>query len=449
MAGEALAIQVATLIDGTGRPPVRNATVLVSEGRVIAAGPSIAIPASFEPVRLPRSTLLPGLIDAHTHLEVTLSGKEFGAQSSDIFDWHAEELLAHGVTGVRDTGGTGFGSSYRRLQAEDRPEWPRFVGSGPNLDGPPGAPYPGLRVVKGPQDAAAVAAELIAKGAPFLKTYVWLPQGDLQAVVSVAHRSGVPVAAHVGNVVSVGEAVAAGVDALEHICSGRELLDAEARYVESRLPERPHDCILTLRPWRFVDLGSDRVRRHVEALAESRVTITPTFAILRVFCRPDEAHAMLEARHDLPRGLGEAWRATWPGSGYSEDDVAHGEQEWEAILQFVELLHAAGVPLVAGSDIPNPGTYPGASLHHEIDWLADSGLGVVGAIHAATGAAAALMGRSDIGTVRGGMRADLVVLDGDLTADSSALARIQAVIRDGRVVHGSLGTAAAGPLARV
>jgi imidazolonepropionase-like amidohydrolase len=90
LAGEALAIQLATLIDGTGRPPVRNATVLVSEGRVIAAGPGIAIPDSFEPVRLPRSTLLPGLIDAHTHLEVTLSGKEFGAQSSDIFDWHAE-----------------------------------------------------------------------------------------------------------------------------------------------------------------------------------------------------------------------------------------------------------------------------------------------------------------------------------------------------------------------
>ncbi|MDE0169641.1 MAG: amidohydrolase family protein [bacterium] len=445
--GEALALQVATLIDGTGRPPVRNATVLVSDGRVIAAGPHIDIPASYELVRLPKSTLVPGLIDAHTHIEVTLSGKEFGAESAAIFDWHTEELLAHGVTGVRDTGGTGFGFSYSRLQAEDRPEWPRFVGSGPNLDGPPGAPYPGLRVVTDPRAAATAAAELISKGAPFLKTYVWLPQEDLQAVVSVAHRSGVPVAAHVGNAISVGEAVAAGVDALEHICSGRELLDAESRVLESGLPERPHDWVLSLRPWRFVDLGSDRVRRHVEALAESRVTITPTLAILRVFCRPDEAYAMLEARHDLPRGLGEAWRATWPGTGYSEDDVAHGEHEWEAVLQFVEMLHTAGVVLVAGSDIPNPGTYPGASLHHEIGWLADCGLGMVGAVHAATGAAAALMGRSDIGVVRGGMRADLVVLDGDLTADATALAKIEAVLRDGQVVHGSLGDTTAEPLA--
>ena len=438
MVGEALALRVGTLIDGTGRPAVRNATVLVSGGRVIAAGPGIGIPASYDVVHLPRSTLIPGLIDAHTHTEVTLSGEEFGADSAEIFDWYASQLLTHGVTGVRDTGGTGFGSSYLRLQAEDQPEWPRFVGSGSNLDGPPGAPYPGLRVVRGPEDAAAAAAELIAMGAPFLKTYVWLPREDLEAVISVSHRRGVPVAAHVGNVLSVGDAVDAGVDALEHICSGRELLDDKHRTMESELPQRPHDPILSVRPWRFVDLGSDRVSRHVEHLAGSRVTVTPTLAIMRVFCRPDEAEAIFEARKDAPRGLFEAWKTTWPGDGYSEDDLAHGEHEWEAILEFVGMIHAAGVGLVAGSDIPNPGTYPGESLHREIEWLADCGLGMVGAIHAATGAAASLMGRSDIGTVRGGKKADLVVLGGDLSVDASSLKRISAVLRDGNVIHGSL-----------
>ena len=436
--GDALALRVATLIDGTGRPPVRNATVLVSGGRVIAAGPRIDIPAAYELVHLPGSTLIPGLIDAHTHMEVTLSGKEFGDDSAAIFDWHTSQLLAHGVTGVRDTGGTGFGSAYRSLQAEDRPEWPRFVGSGSNIDGPPGAPYPGLRVVRGPQDAAEAAAELVSMGAPFLKTYVWLPREDLKAVVRVAHEQGVPVAAHVGNAVSVGEAVAAGVDALEHICSGRELLDSDSRTLESGLPERPHDWVLSLRPWRFVDLRSDRVARHVEGLAASGVTVTPTLAILKVFCNPDEAEATFEARDDLPPSLAEAWSAEWPGTGYSNEDLAHGEQEWQAVLEFVGMLHAAGVNLVAGSDIPNPGTYPGDSLHREIEWLAGCGLGIRGAIHAASGAAAALMGRADIGTIRGGMRSDLVVLDGDLTADASSLARIRAVIRDGRVVHGSL-----------
>ena len=233
-------------------------------------------------------------------------------------------------------------------------------------------------------------------------------------MIGVAHSHGVPVAAHVGNAVSVGEAVAAGVDALEHICSGRELLEPGIRRLESELPQRPHDWVLTLRPWRFVDLGSDRVRRHIEMLAASGVTVTPTLAILRVFCSPDEAESTLSARTDLPRGLREAWEATWPGAGYSEEDLAHGEQEWEAIQGFVGLAHCAGVNLVAGSDIPNPGTYPGSSLHQEIGWLSECGLGTAGAIHAATGAAAGLMGRTDIGILRGGRRADLVVLEGDL-----------------------------------
>ena len=417
---------------------MRDASVLVRQGRIIAAGPRIDIPSCYDVVTLPCSTMIPGLIDAHTHIEVILSGREFGADSAEIFDWHAAQLLAHGVTGVRDTGGTGFGSAYRKLQAEDRPGWPRFVGSGPNLDGPPGAPYPGLRVVRGPEDAAAATHELISMGAPFLKAYVWLPLEDLQAVIAVAHSHGVPVAAHVGNVVSVGEAIASGVDALEHICSGRELLEPDFRRLESDLPQRPHDWVLTLRPWRFVDLGSDRVRHHVELLAASGVTVTPTLAILRVFCRPDEAGSILAARRDLPRGLREAWEATWPGAGYSGEDLAHGEQEWEAILGFVRMAHDAGVNLVAGSDMPNPGTYPGSSLHDEIEWLSQGGLGMVGAIHAATGAAAHLMGRSDIGTIRGGKRADLVVLGGDLIRDALALSRIRAVLRDGRLVHGSL-----------
>ena len=417
---------------------MRNGTVLVREGRIIAAGPRIDIPSSYDVVTLPRSTLIPGLIDAHTHIEVILSGKEFGADSAGIFDWHTTQLLAHGVTGVRDTGGTGFGSAYRKLQAEDRPGWPRFVGSGPNLDGPPGAPYPGLRVVRGPEDAEAATEELIAMGAPFLKAYVWLPRTDLQAVVATAHRHGVQVAAHVGNAVSVGEAIASGVDALEHICSGRELLDHDSHRMESALPQRPHDWILSLRPWRFVDLSSDRVRRHVDHLAASGVTVTPTLAILRVFCRPDEADKILKARRDLPPGLEAAWRVAWPSAGYSDEDLAHGEQEWEAILRFLEMAHSAGVNLVAGSDIPNPGTYPGSSLHNEIGWLSECGLGMVGAINAATGAAADLMDRTDIGTLRGGMRADLVVLDGDLARDASSLSRIRAVLRDGRVVSGSL-----------
>ena len=180
-----LALRVGTLIDGTGRGPLRNATVLVQKGRIMAVGSRIFVPDDYSIVDLPDCTMTPGLIDGHTHTEVILSGKEFGDNDTnqEIWQWHVDEFLNHGVTAVRDTGGTGIGESYQLLTAEKNSSWPRFVGSGPNLDGPPGAPYPGLRVVRGPEDAAKNAAELIAAGVPFLKTYVWLPFADLQAVI--------------------------------------------------------------------------------------------------------------------------------------------------------------------------------------------------------------------------------------------------------------------------
>ena len=102
------------------------------------------------------------------------------------------------------------------------------------------------------------------------------------------------------------------------------------------------------------------------------------------------------------------------------------------------MLHAADIPIVAGTDIPNPATLPGSSLHQEIQLLSNCGLGIVGAIHSATGQAAKLMGRNDIGTVRSGKKADLLVVSGDLTTSLKPLSNIQAVLRDGKVVKGKL-----------
>jgi imidazolonepropionase-like amidohydrolase len=435
-----LALRVRALIDGTGRGPLYNATVLIQRGRIVAVGPHIFVPDEYEVIDLPDSTIIPGLIDGHTHTEVILSGKEFGndGASEEIWQWHVDEFLTHGVTAVRDTGGTGIGEAYQLLTAENNPNWPRFVGSGPNLDGPPGAPYPGLRVVRGPEDAAQNAAELIAAGVPFLKTYVWLPFVDLQAVVDEAHSHGISVATHVGTTLTVEQAVSLGVDALEHICSGHELLDDASRELEAALPTRPHDWCLSLRPWRFINLASDRVRRHIDLLAESAVTITPTLAILDVISRSQEASQNLRSRSNIPESLITAWQSSWPAESYSDDDLAGGNKEWETLLEFVSMLHAADIPIVAGTDIPNPATLPGSSLHQEIQLLSNCGLGIVGAIHSATGQAAKLMGRNDIGTVRSGKKADLLVVSGDLTTSLRPLSNIQAVLRDGKVVKGKL-----------
>ena len=73
----------------------------------MAVGPQIFVPDEYDVIDLPDSTIIPGLIDGHTHTEVILSGKEFGndGASEKIWQWHVDEFLTHGVTAVRDTGG--------------------------------------------------------------------------------------------------------------------------------------------------------------------------------------------------------------------------------------------------------------------------------------------------------------------------------------------------------
>ena len=106
----------------------------------------------------------------------------------------------------------------------------------------------------------------------------------------------------------------------------------------------------------------------------------------------------------------------------SADDVA---------IENVRRLLAAGVPLLAGTDAPNPGTASGLSMHGELRHLRRAGLSGAEALAAATSVPAATFGLEDRGTIEAGNLADLVLVDGDLENDLSLSSRIVAVWKDG------------------
>ena len=101
------------------------------------------------------------------------------------------------------------------------------------------------------------------------------------------------------------------------------------------------------------------------------------------------------------------------------------------ILADVGALHAAGVPILAGSDAPNPGTTHGASIHRELELLVRAGLTPVEALRAATAAAADAFDLGDRGRIAAGLKADLVLVRGDATADVLATRDIAAIWKDG------------------
>lgn len=103
----------------------------------------------------------------------------------------------------------------------------------------------------------------------------------------------------------------------------------------------------------------------------------------------------------------------------------------EDALASVRRFHAAGVAVLAGSDAPNPGTAHGASIHHELELLVEAGLTPTAALTAATALPAERFGLADRGRIAPGMRADLVLLDGDPVADITQTRRIVRIWKNG------------------
>jgi imidazolonepropionase-like amidohydrolase len=101
------------------------------------------------------------------------------------------------------------------------------------------------------------------------------------------------------------------------------------------------------------------------------------------------------------------------------------------VLGSVARLHAAGVPILAGTDAPNPGTAHGPSLHGELELLVRAGLTPVEALRAATSTPARVFRLGDRGRIAPGMRADLVLVDGDPTSDVTATRRITRIWKNG------------------
>jgi imidazolonepropionase-like amidohydrolase len=433
-----IAITGGRLVDGRGGPPVDDAAVLTDGDRIAWVGRAadVVIPESFHRIDATGQTILPGLIDAHAHVAAVLCGAELQTQDSGAFhSFFTGQFIRAGVTTVRDTGGPDAGPEFQRLR-EGRHDWPRFVGSGPNLDGAPGGPWPGLRVVDDPELGRAAVRELAAQGVDFVKTYVWMPTGTLAAVVDAAHAAGLPVAAHAGHILTASQAVQLGVDALEHVRIGREILSEEGRAQLQALRRRDYDWLFDYRAWRFADLAGAEVDGIIQLLLDRGICLTPTLSVARaVLMGDDPAITEPPGISTLPDDVREQWQAESFTLDWDAEDFSWGRIELERQMQFVGLAHRAGVRITAGTDTPNPFVLPGQSMHDELELLTGSGLTPMEAIMAATSRAAGLLGLAErIGTIRPGYYADLLIVRGDPAGSISATRSVRLVIKSGRVV---------------
>jgi len=395
-ADQTIAIVGATLIDGRGGPPVNDAVVIVRGEKVVAVGarPAVTIPKAAALIEADGLTLLPGLIDAHFHLD----GDE-GLPSL---------FLSHGVTSVRDPGA--WMEAYDGARQSGLP-LPRLFLAGPHLDNAPPAYPKDAFIVRDAEETRLAVNRFVDQGASVIKVYFRLPLGLIRVAVETAHARGVPVTAHL-EIVDAADAIRAGVDGIEHVTSfGTALLpprEAE-KYRQAMLADNNARREGRYKVWNELDLNAPRAHSLLALIAQRGTFVSPTLAVFEKQAGDKEA---------------------------TETHV----RAFSQMLKFVGMVKRAGGRVVVGSHSSVPHAERGWAYQRELDLLVASGLSPMEALVAGTMENARFFRIADrLGSIEAGKLADLILIDGDPLKDLAALRRIKRVMLNGNWVEPSSG----------
>lgn len=401
-------------------------TVLIADGRIAAVdmASNVAVPENAERIDGRGKFLMPGLVDMHVHLFNNASHRPPNTWSFPLY-------VANGVTGVREMASVPEGiatvKQWRREIADGSLVAPRILAAGVVAWGPS-------------PDKAAHEVDLGAEaGADFIKVFSEISEPAWRAVLEAAKRRSLAVMGHVPAGVSALTAAESGERSEEHLM---QVFEACSTIEQSALDGRRGLAGNALVARRDADearvLAAFDARtcdRTARALAHAGEVQVPTLVLDYVESKPPDMNPSRDPRWQYLRPDERArWLRIAHELSADERDVA--ARRWTVATKIVASLHRAGVPILAGTDSPMPGVYPGYALHDELERLAESGFSPADALRAATLAPATFLGiAAESGTIAAGKRADLVLLDADPLSDVRNTRRIDTVILDGRVLR--------------
>jgi imidazolonepropionase-like amidohydrolase len=426
----------ATLVDGTGAPPVRDAVVLIREGAVECAGPRAAcpVPAGVDSTDLSGLWITPGLVDAHVHFSQT-GWADGRPDSLDLRDRHPYDktiadlarhperfgrtYLCSGVTGVFDVGGYAWTLGLPAW-AEPDLEVPRVAAAGPLLSTiDHWLNLPAERqfmFITDPESARTGVHYLAERGAQAVK--VWYIVDDDHPVEKSApavHAAGEAARAH--NLPLIVHATG--------LAEAKEALRAGAKLLVHSVSDKPVDD-------EFLDLAK-----------KNGAIYCPTLTVFRGYLRMSAGTVQHQAPAiDDPNGcVDPLTRAKVAETAQVTPTISPERLKTrEARIQEVERVAAAnlkrvldaGIPIAMGTDAGNPLTLHGPSVYAEMEAMQAAGLSPLQVLVASTRGGATAMGRAkDFGTVEKGKLADLLIVAADPTADIANLRKVRYVVRGG------------------
>ena len=410
-----IVLQDGLLFDGHA---AGRGTVVIEGDHIQAVVPGEVTVRAGQVVALSGKTVLPGLFDLHVHTPAPSAPYGF-YPSEDEVPAHLAAMLRAGVTSMLDLGSSAHVLfEYRARIADGRMLGPNLFAVGPLLTPTGGHPcYRGEPAgdacffVDAPADAAAAVARLAPYRPDAVKLVIEsgtssfslprMTRESIAAVAQAAMAAGAPPIAHVSKVVDVVDALDGGVRRFAHV---------------------PYD---------------QPVPAEVAArMASLGVMVVPTLAVIDALAQLaagtlDLSDPTLE--DDVPEEVLAALRDPQAGASLAarKDELA---RDREQALANVRALWQAGVTIAAGTDAGNPGTLHGRAVARELALYVQAGLPAGEALRAATRNGADLLGRADLGRLEAGARADVLVVDGDATADIAAVQRVERVYRAGQLI---------------
>src|SRR4051795_3330107 len=397
---ETILLRPARLFDGVNPQPHEGWNVLVDGDRIAAAGPNLAAPAGAKTIDLPGATLIPGMIEGHSHLFLhpyneTLWDDQVLHEALALRTARAvvqaERTLDAGFTTERDLGteGAGFADvGLKQAINQGIVPGPRLLVSTKAIVargayGPkgyePGVPIPqGAQEVAGVDETIRAVRDQVAAGADIVKFYadyhwgkgeptrVTLSQAELDAGVAAAHDAGRLVAVHATTAEGMRRAILAGADTIEH--------------------------------------GYGGTAEVFKLMHDRGIALCPTIAASEAYAR---------------------YFQHWNGQEPAPESVQENRRSFQLAMK-------AGVPICMGGDV---GVFAHGQNWLEMEAMQHAGMAPSAVLVAATSGNAHILHLSDRGEIRPGLLADLVAVDGDPTRDVSAVEHVRFVMKGGQIVR--------------
>jgi imidazolonepropionase-like amidohydrolase len=371
-----------------GNKVIEKATVLVRDGKIANVAVAMKIPADAQVIDGSGKTLMPGLIDSHTH----------------IFGFGLQQSLQFGVTTDIDmfTSVEIVKAMKGQQAAGPNPDRADLVSCGTlaTVPGGHGTEY-GLVIptLSRPEEAQAFVDARIAEGSDFIKiiySHGWkfpsLDKPTLAALITAAHNRKKLAAVHIDTLQDASDAIESGADILAHVWYDREMNDA------------------------------------LMALARKNHTILiPTLTVISSICGLKPGLALINDPQIEPLIA----PAALPGLQQEFPMASFKQENFNRAQMITQAFKKNNLLVLAGTDAPNPGTAYGASLHQELELLVQSGFSPAEALNAATALPAKVFGLADRGRIAKGLRADLLLVEGNPLANIKDTRRIVGIWKEG------------------